>query len=264
MISPRIVDSENKEMGLNAPEKGLYLIGVGQEQLIDGRYTLTYLVDGSVAKDLLCNHYLGVKLVRLKGDLPFLISFLVNKRGTVMRDAANDRLMIPQYGIAVHALHKKLKEQTDKQQNKLSEWISVEQITDKELVLRDSRHSGKLTFKCFMDVKPETILSEIKHAIKYGDLTLRLKAQSIITVNQGIDFVGNVQLNMCTLVDPFIENSVLDRVHGGCEEMTFRLCEVSDWQIPPICENVHLSYGIYEGKNIPRSERVQLMMGRTL
>lgn len=247
-----------------SPEKGLYLVGVGQKQSIDGRYTLTYLVDGQIAKDLLCNHYLGVKLLNLKGDLPFLIAFLVNDRGTVMRNAANDRIMVPQYGVAVHALHKKLKEQTDKQQNKLTEWVSVQQITDKELVLRDSRHSGTLTFKCYMEIKPETVLSEIRHAVKYGDLTLRLKGKSVITVVEGVDLLGNVQLNMCQLVDPIIDNAVLDRVTGGCSEMAFRLCEVSDWNIPPVCYSVHLSHGIYAGKDILRRNRIQLMMGRVV
>ena len=247
-----------------SPEKGLYFIGVGQEKLIDGRYILTYLVDGQVAKDLLCNHYLGVRLVRLKGDLPFIISFIVNKRGTVMRDSANSSLMVPQYGIVVNALYKKLKEQSDKQQNKLTEWVTVEQITDKELVLRDSRHSGTLTFKCYMEIKPETVLSEIRHAVKYGDLTLRLKGKSVITVVEGVDLLGNVQLNMCQLVDPIIDNAVLDRVTGGCAEMAFRLCEVSDWNIPPVCDSVHLSHGIYVGKDILRRDRIQLMMGRVV
>ena len=48
-----ILNSEVYMETFESPEKGLYFIGVGQEKLIDGRYILTYLVDGQVAKNLL-------------------------------------------------------------------------------------------------------------------------------------------------------------------------------------------------------------------
>lgn len=238
--------------------KGLYLIS--SFMMEKNRFKLTYLVKNKEAEEVLekaFTQFFGFITNYTKGQ-PYLIEFLVNERNTFVTQPA-PKVTI---GVAVEHMIKNHGIMQEEEMNCLTEWVRVVDVTKTTLVLRDKRHDGALTFRCDKTYTPQQVLKELKHAVHYGDMSLRLKGKSEITLFESFDFSGNVQLKDCKLRDPVLENCILNTVIATGVDSWFKMCEVSDWVVPGVCGELSLSYGLYKGSDILHASRIVRIMDR--
>lgn len=236
---------------------GLYLIE--NHSVEAGVFKLGYIVKNLEAEKYLEEAFtVKFGFFAEEGNSPYFVSFLVNERNTYVRQ------LLPKIkiGEAVKAMLCQMEENETKANNKLTEWVYAIHSDDGALVLRDSRHDGILTFEVSGGMTGKTVLSELKHAVKYGDMTLRLKGKNRVVVNDGYDFTGNIQLKNVLLLNPMLENCTLDNVHAPAVAAEFKMCEVSNWVVPNVCGELSLSYGLYTGKDILHASRIVRIMDR--